>query len=317
MGIENIARVEEALQKDFPDLFFRLERQRGITGFVSILGTDNRVKVFSRYNHIMRVVKLTRWLLTLFPERDCHKSLFLAYFHDINRLPFAHNFEKKIKFDQAANIPFYLRSSSDVIPNEYISDLQSVINQQINSSPEAQLVYAADAAEGFIEDPLFAITTLGISKSILPQKVFSALGFDDKTSVFEDKIKKLNKLYTLNQEEFNALFENEVFKYTTKFILKLNSSDKIFIELPDFFELRQLLKEEFLRKIVFPINNEQVSQGYKIATEVAIPYMKYLKNKSIDPISILLKMTDQEVLDQAIKLGIASGSMEEYCPNLV
>ncbi|KWT89408.1 HD domain protein [Candidatus Magnetominusculus xianensis] len=317
MDIKTITKIDNSLRGDFPDLFHKLERQKGITGFISILGDDYRVKTFCRYNHILRVVNLTKWLLTMFPKRDPHKSLFIAYFHDINRLPFAHNVEKIIQFNQSNNIHKYLQLCKDHIPDDYIADLQSVIEKKTHSSPESQIVYAADATEGFIEDPLFAITTLGVSADFLPQIVSNYLGFDNDREEFQYLVTYLSKLYTDNPDIFTIEFGDIVFKYASTFINKFNQNEKLFIEMPEFPEIRTALKDNFLQKLVFPINNEIVSQGKRIAKEIAIPFIEYLIDKNYDPITMLMEMTDQELLNQAVQLGLTPYHQKEYWPKLV
>lgn len=317
MENKHLYKIDANLRKDFPYLFNKLERLKGITGFISILGNDPHIKVFCRYNHVQRVVRLTGWLITLFPERNSYKSLFLAYFHDINRLPFAHNLEEKIEFNQSENLRSYLQSCKDNIPDDYVLDLESVISRKVQSSPEAQLVYAADAAEGFIEDTLFAITTLGISTDCLPHQIASRLGFNVNEIDFKNDLLYLNKLFIENPDNYSIIFGDVVFKHASEFIKKFNGNKPLFIETPEFPELRNMIKENFLKKIIFPINNEKISQGKRIVTEIAIPYIEYLKREKVDPFEKLLKMTDQEVLDHAVQLGLTSSVPQEYWPKLL
>ena len=79
--------------------------------------------------------------------------------------------------------------------------------------------------------------------------------------------------------------------------------------------MRRTIKEEFLRRTLFPLNNEQVSQGHRLAVEVALPFIDSLRAEGSDFIATLQAMTDQDVLDAALCRGLVHDA-GTYFPRL-
>jgi hypothetical protein len=98
-------------------MFRAIRRLRGITGFVTTLHApvDPRPLAFARYFHVQRVVRVAEWLWSRMesvgaaPDRTA--VLWLAWAHDLNRWPFAHNSEKGY-FDQARDVARYMLESA-------------------------------------------------------------------------------------------------------------------------------------------------------------------------------------------------------------
>lgn len=316
MENKSTIQIQQRIQKEFPDLYKKLDRLKGITGFISILGSDPRVAVFCRYNHIRRVTGITSCLLELYPDRDPFKAIFLSLFHDINRLPFAHNLEKKIGFKQDENLWDYFKNSKDEVPDDFIYDLESILQKKILASPEAVLVYTADVVAGFIEDPILALSTLGLQKDSINAQIMEILGFDSDVDAFYSQISHLNQLYNTDGALFSTTLGEVALQYAASFIERFSAKNKLLVETDSFQEMRNKVKSGLLQNIIFPVNNEKVSKGSRLASEIAIPYMAYLKSHGFDPIEKLLEMTDQEVLDQAVTLGLVPLNPKEYWPDL-
>lgn len=310
--MRTMTRLEE-LHLCHPNLFRHMERLKGITGFISILGNDHRLEVFKRYNHVMRVAQLTKYLCDKFPQYDDNEAMLVTYLHDINRLPFAHNLEKHIGFDQPTNLGKYCRFFSLNIPQKIITSTIAVLNKEVDGPSSSRIVYTADAALGFIEDPILAIVTLDVPPHFIPPEVVSFLGFEQETLL--TGITRLKSYYVQNFDTFLERFNTFVIKWTIDFINRHSTANKLLTELSAFTEFRRILKEEFLRKQVFPINNERISHGSRLAEEVGIPYLHLLASRCDDPIMTLLTMTDQDLLTAAINENIINDP-SPYYPSL-
>ena len=150
---ELITTNERLLRVRRPKLASALDRLAGLTGFVSVLGPDPRVRVFNRLDHVRRVVGFTAWLCDRRLDLDRDASMLVAWCHDLNRLPFAHNLEKLIAFDQAADFPHFVRRSGLDLSIATINATVGVICKDgTHHSPIVRVVYAADAVAGFIEN---------------------------------------------------------------------------------------------------------------------------------------------------------------------
>jgi hypothetical protein len=283
-----------------------LQRLKGITGFISILGDDPRVFIFNRYYHIIRVSNITYWLCNEYNGYDTKLSMNISLLHDINRLPFAHNLEKKINFDQADNLLNYFVYNNINIDDNIYHGIVSLINKDKSGPPEPRLVYAADSVAGFIEDTLFALTTLKLSSRSIPDSVANILGFDFTREELLENLNNLRLLYYSNPHEFVESFNNIAFEYSIKFLNRHNQKSKLFIDLPEFQEMRNVIKYNFLYKVIFPINNELVSLGTKITNEIALPLMNAFELDGKNPILTFLGLTDQETLNFAFQRKLIS-----------
>ncbi len=296
----------------YSTLWNALKRQRGITGFVSILGEDPRIEVYRRLHHIQRVFNLSVWLSEKYVSYNTEEALLISLFHDVNRLPFAHNLEKEIDFDQAEYLKPFFEYNHCHLPDETIESFTYMLKKRVNGTFSSRLAYAADAITGFIEDPILAITTLDLSYHLIPKKVLWILGLDFNNSYIMNYIQKLKQLFQNNPGQYTALFNEFVFELSKRFSDMHNSENQLFVELKEFHELKKILKQEFLVKHVFPINNINVSQGPRLANEVALPYMSLLKEEGVDPVMALLDMTDQQLLEAAYEKGVIKDKNSYY-----
>jgi len=287
-----------------------MERLKGITGFISILGNDPRIEVFKRYHHVMRAAQLTEYLCERFTGYDIDEALLVTYLHDINRLPFAHNFEKRIGFDQAANLELFCEHFSLDVPIKTIFATKAVLNKEVDGPPSSKIVYSADAALGFIEDPLLAIITLDVPPHFIPAEILAYLNFQKESLLPE--LSQLKYAYSNNIDAFMTQLNELIVRRAIDFIEKHSQVNKLFIELPNFPLYRKLLKEDFLRSRVFPINNEQVCHGSRLAEEIGIPYLNLLASRCDDPILHLLSMTDKDLLEAAIEENIINDPTPYY-----
>lgn len=310
-----MAELVEFLRKH-PKLQKYLNRLAGITGFISILGPDPRVWVFNRYQHVIRVSQITLWLCDQFHQINRSEALLLALSHDLNRLPFAHNLEKHIGFDQASYIHSYFLERELLFPKRIIDTIVDLLNRNTRGALVSRLVYAADSAAGFIEDSLFMITAFEFDLELIPEPVREKLGFvwDDK--VFAAQIRNLSNLFKTGKVgEFISRFNNLAISYAIRFARNNNQDEKLFVDTPQFLALRNQIKEEFLRKVIYPRNNENICQGKRLAQEVAIPFIEVLQAEQKDPIRILSDMTDENLLNASYQRGLIK-SMEQYYPRI-
>ncbi len=277
-----------------------LERQKGVTGFVSVLGADPRKEVFARYNHLDRVSCIAEYLASMLndPKVDLDKVRFLAVTHDINRLPFAHNCEGALGFDQAKNIRGYLMKNLPGISEDWISGAEDVLREDPSRSMEAAIVITADKVDGYIEDPVLAITALGVPSKFLPQEVRNLFGFDGE---FEGKLVKLEDLFDKGKtEDYDLLLKSVCREYATKFLeARKKEGEILFVKDPEYEnKYKKPLRKGFMEQRVFPINNVVVSHGPIIGK-----IMKQLIERGIT-IDHLLSSTDAETSYLAGKMVI-------------
>lgn len=301
--------------KRHPRLSGYLERLRGITGFVSILGTDPRIQVFNRYHHIMRVARLTSWLCDLFPAIDREASLLVALSHDLNRLPFAHNLEKHIGFDQAENLETYLANHECSLSASVISSAKDTLIRNPLGNAVSRLVHAADSAAGFIEDPLFLLTAFGFRNTFIPKTVTDDLLLDFTDSYFSGEVSELTGLFHEDVSQYVLRFNELVFRLATRFLNRYNHSNLLFVDTPQFPTLRRKLKNNFLSTHVHPWNNEKISHGTRLANEIGIPFINSLRAEGRDAIAELFDMTDMDLLVASFERGLID-SQECYYPRL-
>ena len=308
--------VMRRLLARYPRLADLLARMRGITGFVSVLGDDPRVDVFRRSHHIERVVWLAVRQCERMPQIDRDEALLIALSHDVNRLPFAHNLEKRLGFDQAENLESYLEARGVVLPNGTVTAMKKTIAKDLSGPPAAQLAYSADAVCGLVEDPLLAVTTLGVPLSDIPRDVAEALCLPVDDDGFRQRLAALTRLFHFDPASYTGAFDRLVMEQSAAFLARHGVRDgELFVERPEFPEIRTVLKDEFLRRQVFPVNNERVSQGGRLAREVGLPLIDALRSEGRDPIDALLDMTDQEALAAADERGLIERP-SDYHPQL-
>ncbi|MFC1571946.1 HD domain-containing protein [Candidatus Margulisiibacteriota bacterium] len=318
------------LGRTLPNALSLLKRLDGITGFVTVAGLDrdNRSAVFGRSHHnVERVARISHTLAKQFiaagrTDIDIDRVTRLAVLHDVNRLPFAHNGEKAANFNQAENMREYLKRNELELAEEEIQDLIAILNKDIKSmSSSARVVFAADTADGYIEDPLLAITALGVSAEFVPKDVAARVGLPFGDAVFSAKLSLLRALYEARRpEEYTETFNMLVFEYATKFLDANNDGTTLFIEIDGYGATKKALREGFMNKQVFPINNGIASKNKKLQKDIVKPMMASLIAEfgtEEEAHFVMLKWTDQDMLDQAVARGIISEDRKaDYYPLL-
>ena len=314
--MKNMAHeFQPGVTDDFP-LRAQLDRLRGITGFISVLGDDDRICVFNRFNHVVRINRLLRWYIDDLPGIDTDKCRFIGLSHDLNRLPFAHNFEKSIHFSQGDHLASFMKMSGIRIDRALIAEFQAFYARDINYSVESRIVYIIDSVGGFIEDFIFAFSTLGFDCRSIPADILEQLGFGEIESL-ELHVQRLRGAFRSNINSFAKLFDEITFDYASRFIRK-NQTDrhKVFDDGIMLDLVRKRIKPLLVEKI-FPINNEKVSKGRFVAEKICIPYLEFLRKTTGDPCGVLFAQTDRGLLDAAVTAGIIDkSSAKDAYPNL-
>jgi hypothetical protein len=319
-----------------PKMYQAIRRLYGITGFVTTLhpADDLRPLAFARYFHVRRVAWVAEWLQSRMKEVDAAVDFssvpWLAWAHDLNRWPFAHNSERGV-FDQATDIERYLSAAGICFRRGHLSygsdegswqpgtlaDLEGIIAKRIDGlSAAGRLVLLADIISGFIEDPLLAITGLDLSPRLIPDTAREALvlPLDDKE--FNSELGALNSLlYTERDVKkfmlgFDAIFRHCIRAFAERYRLgEANPLDE------DWFgDLRKLLKDGFLRQVLFPYNNEKVAHGRLLNSELVEPLLKVLGRQAA---ATLTKIGEADTVRLAVRHGIIGEEEQgQYYPDL-
>lgn len=293
----------------------------GLTGFVTHLCPpgDSRPRVFSRYYHVRRVAWTADLLLQSAqdPTLEAERLRWFSWAHDLNRWPFAHNSEKDI-FDQADDLPRYFSDAGITVPQELILELQGIVNKDYTPlKREAKLVLLADILSGFVEDPLWLIAALNVSPNIIPQGVVKYLGLPLNKPDFIRQLAKLAEAFhpCLMVEEFMQLFDAQFQQIMTKLVEKQQLADPMVLGSADFEKNRYLIKETFMRGVVFPYNNERVSHGASIRREVMLPLLDQLGNTTAS--GWLTQLTDSACIAEAIERSIIrEQDVKRFYPDL-
>ena len=301
------------------------QRMFGVTGFVSVLTEpgDNRTQVFCRYYHVRRVAWLSHCIAQVHRDGpgDLNVLNWFAWAHDLNRWPFAHNSERGL-FDQAADIPRYLQAESIGAPTEWIDQLVAIVNKEYNFlGREASIVLLADMVTGFLEDPIWLMAALNISPAVVPDEVAEYLGLPIGDPTFLAEM--LTTLQSFQPDvrasdfvtSFDQIFAQLAQDFVNRQLLTADCCDasEILHSAP-FQRSRELIKEQFMRGVIFPYNNVKISKGPTLKTNVILPLIKRLPPDLATPMT---RMTDASLIQEALKLSIISeANLKLLRPNL-
>jgi hypothetical protein len=291
-----------------PDLAHLIPRMMGITGFVTNLCPpgDDRPRAFCRYYHVRRVAWTADLLIHL--SRDGHRFdadllRWYSWAHDLNRWPFAQNSEKGV-FDQAADLPDYFNEAGIEVPEQTIRELQSIVNKNYQPlGPEARLALLADMITGFVEDPVWLTAAINVTPEVIPSKVANYLGLQFDEPDFLQGLAQMTSVFHpgLEVEEFVLLFDATFTKIMARFIRDRDLADPATGTSEDFQEMRFFIREHFMRCVVFPYNNEYISQGAAIKRKVMLPLLERLGAAANRH---LTRITDEECIAEAIDRSI-------------
>jgi hypothetical protein len=256
----------------------RIARLRYITGFVTTYGDecDPRVSIFARFWHVKRVANVAGRLCRLAGPLDTRRVERLAWVHDLNRWPFAHNSERGL-FDQAANVKDYFADVPGVSEQD-IRDLMGIhAKDPTRLSDEARIVLFADSLAGIIEDPLFAIAGLNVHPQFIPEEVEGMLGFSLRAGRRYDSCRELalefHGRHVAEVGRFDRRMHSLFYALVEEFLAvhKIKDLDS---DYPALFSTARKVKETFMRPTIFPLNNEYVCHSTWLRREVFPWYMK-------------------------------------------
>ncbi|TDC12052.1 hypothetical protein [Actinomadura bangladeshensis] len=299
------------------DLRRRIGRLRHITGFVTTYGqeVDPRLSVFARLWHVKRVVSTADRLSGLTESLDGAKIERLAWLHDLNRWPFAHNSEKGF-FDQAANVREYFLSRSPTIGTQDIDDLVGIhLKDPSVISAEGRIVLFADSLTGVIEDPLFTVCGLNVHPRIIPQSVSDMLGFsllaDPWYASCFQLAEEFHRAENPDVEFFQKQF-HELFGALLSEFIDVHRIDSLEEGQEDLFAIARTVKETFMRPVIFPLNNEKVCHSSWLRQEVMPWYLAHVP----DARQRLLEIDEDGFVELVTQIGGSPFTAREFIPDL-
>jgi hypothetical protein len=304
------------------DLHDCAQRMFRITGFVTALcsDTDQRPLAFARFYHVRRVAWTCSLICALRSKvglvDNLEKVNWLAWAHDLNRWPFAHNSEKGL-FDQAADIPRYFADRGITISPDTTHDLQGIINKDRSTlSTESLIVLLADIITGFIEDPLWTVTALDLRPSFIPYHIAEYLCVDLKRRDIQQRLLEMNRLFasTFSVEPFETQFD-ELFKQIMEsFVVNHDLAIQLPLGEASFENWRSCVKEDFMRQRIFHYNNDMISKGGLLRSRLIEPLYQKLGDKAVQ---IFTTIDEPETLETCVRLGVIDGiEREQFKPEL-
>lgn len=297
------------------ELLASAERAKSVTGFVSILtdGGDERTRVFARYYHLRRVAWIARQLATeVQPEASTSTLDWYAWGHDLNRWPFAHNSEEGA-FDQAEDIVRFFADEGIPASGDQLKQLSLIVAKERSSlNPAACTVLLADMVTGFLEDPLWLMAALNVSPRIIPKHVADYLCLPLADDSFIKRIYELLRSFepSVSPDRFIQRFDEIFSQIAAAFIAAhfpghVTGRSNAVLGEASFLDKRALIKEDFLRGVVFPINNELISRGTTIRAILIEPMVARLPEK-LARNRQMTRWTDESLVAAAIREGVIS-----------
>jgi hypothetical protein len=303
-----------------PTLAPHLRRLGFLTGFVTCLypTDDPRALALSRIHHVARVAALAD-----FVGRQLHVSVasldrisWLAWTHDINRWPFAQNSEKG-RFDQAADIARFLYDQRISADDTQLHDLVGIIDKQVDTiSEEAKIVLLADIVAGFVEDPLWALTVIDLQPSFIPSEVAVVIGLPLDKPEFTARLLHLSLLLYRTREpsSFITQFHGVFLDIATRFIVRHGWTAMLPFGTVAFEDTRTLIKERFMRQVLFPYNNEKVSKGAALRERLIKPIL--LRLGPTGP-AVLTQLDEPQFMRMAVDMNIIEErEIPDFYPDL-
>lgn len=287
-------------------LIDRLARLKGITGFLTTLHSraDRRAEVFSRFEHVQRVVWLTKVLAEGQPDLAEQAEKY-AWIHDLNRWAFAHNAERG-RFNQVSNIESYFQPHEEVSPAER-RQLALFHRRDIGRLDDsALLACTADMLAGTIEDPLLLTGGLNIAPRIVRDP--AKLGFVDfgSSAVLEELSNLAAALHsvrspTLFRQQLSNLFTRHAEEVVRDLRLDIDLRSKA----PALFQRIRDYKSHVMSPIIFPINNDLVCHAENIRSLVVEPLHSQHGELASE---MLLSVTEDSLVSDLVAAGTLSAA---------
>jgi len=295
-----------------------LNRLKGITGFASTLcyHDDHRPTVFNRYDHINRVWWVNQSICKLF-NADPTQSNEIVVLHDLNRWPFAQNLEKGY-FNQAENAEEYLMNLNADISQVVIEDVIMLHRKQLSGMREnAKYAFISDIITGFVEDPIMIISGLNVHPELIPSNIVEMLGLDFSNEgiiSLRELCEVLNRNKDINKflSMFQTVFKKQFNKTINRYVDKYDTAEKVFEAI---FNDASYVKSEFLKPVIFPINNEYVCHANWIQSNVMIKIINDLGYQEAN--RFLLSIDEAELLDFIIRKNyVLESEIYNFYPDL-
>ncbi len=296
----------EAPGKEIPEHLHRhIRRMKHISGFVTTLvrAGDGRASVFNRLEHVQRVSWVARQLAES-PQQHLDASR-MVWMHDLNRWPFAHNSEKG-RYNQGEDIGRFLANLIDISPDE-VQQLESFHRKDISSLHNGgKLALVSDMLCGVVEDPLLVCVGTNVHPSYIPDSYSDALGGLYRDSDWVETMREC--CFALHRDfntgRFRELFATLFTEAFWSFIDTSIGSMEVGNQPKDVFEraysISTALKEEFLRPVIFPINNELVCHASWIGETIVDPWRERLGTEEF--CSLMLSLDEPALVDRLLNL---------------
>jgi hypothetical protein len=228
--------------------------------------------------------------------------LLFSWLHDINRWPFAHNAERG-NFDGADDMERFIEGR---LPEATVSQAADIARKRVSDlSQAARAVLLADIVTGFFEDTFFTVTGLNLSPSELPDDALDMLRLPTGDYVFLEELQHLYLL--LNQESdvarYTRDFNSLVFKSARKFLAEHNFLNVDPLESDRFWSIRSALRQDYLERYIFPLNNEKVCHGEMIRRVLVDPVVSQLGGNAE---AALTRWTEIDMVAYVLREGLVA-----------
>ncbi|MEV0648951.1 HD domain-containing protein [Phytomonospora sp. NPDC050363] len=293
----------------------RLDRLGNITGFVTVYGQehDPRTRVFAREGHVRRVAGVAARLSVLAGDVDAEQVRILAWIHDLNRWPFAHNSEKG-RFDQVANIGAYFALAPGIGRGQ-VQDLRAIHRKDASTaSDEGRVVLLADTLTGMVEDLLLVVAGLNVHPRIITPEVEKLLSLSLRAGGRLAALRRLTGLLH-GRERRVELFEvefDQVFGSLIQDFLREKGVDSLWPAYGELIAVPKLVKETFTRPVVFPLNNDRVCHSGWLRGSVVPWYL----NRTPDAAERLLRIDERQFVEEVTAAEDTPFAPEQFRPDI-
>jgi hypothetical protein len=263
------------------------------------------------------VAEITETISTRRSNLDRQRAWHLAWAHDLNRWPFAHNVEDD-SFDQGVELRAYLNKlgwpDADAMQASGIAAKNLAI-----LDGEARAVLLADMVTGFFEDLLLLIVGLNITPDVIPRAIFEILTMDLTDGLLRERLIRIaHLLHTVRDiRGFMIEFDSLLNAQTQRFLEAHGWLSEDPLDRPEFMQVHHDIRQTFLPQYVFPINNEKVSHGNVLRTKIMPQLIKGLRLDGEDPHVVLPRWTEREAVDYGLRSGyIEPAVLMEVIPDI-